>query len=55
MTPKPINGTAQKPMSYDDRQLAAVLVRCSGCGIEYYMTQNHGLNETCVDCRWRWK
>jgi len=39
--------------SYDDRQLAAVLIKCAGCGIEYAMTQNEGPRDRCVDCRWK--
>jgi hypothetical protein len=39
--------------SYDDRMLAAVLMRCVGCGIEYYLTQTHGYRDRCVDCRWK--
>ena len=57
MTPKPIDGaTAQPkngPVTYDDRLLASVLIRCSGCGIEYYMSQTHGPRDCCIDCRWR--
>jgi hypothetical protein len=40
-------------MTYDERQLAAVLMRCTGCGIEYYLTQVHGWRDRCVDCRWK--
>ena len=40
-------------MSYDDRLVASVLMRCIGCGIEYYMSQTHGYRDTCVECRWK--
>jgi hypothetical protein len=40
-------------MGYDDNQLAAVLIKCAGCGIEWYMTQTHGPTDTCVECRWK--
>jgi acetyl-CoA carboxylase beta subunit len=40
-------------VSYDDHQIDAVLTKCVGCGIEYYMTQVHGPNDTCIECRHR--
>jgi hypothetical protein len=35
--------------SYDDRQLAAPLVRCAGCGREYFMTAPGA--RRCVECQ----
>jgi len=40
-------------MSYDDRLVASVLMRCVQCGIEYFMSQTHGYREACVECRWK--
>jgi len=35
-------------MSYDAKQLRAVLTRCQSCGQEYYMTQPI---ESCIKCK----
>ena len=40
--------TARPNHTYDDRQLAAVLVRCQDCGRAYYMTVPRPICQACL-------
>ena len=44
-------GESRMIPTYDDRQLGAVLVRCTVCAREYFMTAPQ---EICIRCRRAW-
>lgn len=37
--------------TYDDHQLAAKLITCPQCGKRYYLTQNWGPRDICLECQ----